>query len=36
MATAEYPRTVLGPADHGRRMTLDEFIDAEWTGGAAL
>jgi len=33
MATAEQPRTVLGPADHGRRMTLDEFTDADWTEG---
>src|SRR5258705_6945508 len=23
----------IGPADHGRRMTLDEFIDADLEGG---
>lgn len=32
MATATQRRTI-GPADHGRRMTLDEFIEAEWVGG---
>jgi len=33
MATVDQPRTILGPADHGRRMTLDEFIDADWAEG---
>ncbi len=32
MATAT-PTLTLGPADHGRTMTLAEFIAAEWTGG---
>ena len=31
MATAT--RTRIGPADHGRTMTLDEFLDAEETPG---
>jgi Uma2 family endonuclease len=26
-------RTIIGPADHGRRMTLDEFVDADFEGG---
>ncbi len=26
-------RVQIGPADHGRRMTLDEFLDAEELGG---
>jgi Uma2 family endonuclease len=32
MATAATPRLV-GPNDHGRRMTLEEFIDAEFEEG---
>jgi Uma2 family endonuclease len=31
MATAT--RRKLGPADNGQRMTLDEFLDAEWHEG---
>src|SRR4051794_41492983 len=31
MATITRPR--IGPADHGRRMTLDEFVDAEFEEG---
>ena len=26
-------RSILGPLDHGRSMTLGEFIDAEWSSG---
>lgn len=42
MATAELPATIsetrptplrIGPRDAGRRLTLDEFIAAEWEGG---
>jgi Uma2 family endonuclease len=35
MATATLPTvtTRIGPADHGRRMTLDEFIEADWQEG---
>jgi len=30
MATAATPTTLrIGPADHGRRLTLDELIEAE-------
>jgi Uma2 family endonuclease len=32
-ATRAARRVHIGPADHGRRMTLDEFIKAEWTEG---
>ena len=32
MATATH-RPTVGPADHGRRMTLEEFIDADFAGG---
>jgi Uma2 family endonuclease len=32
-ATRTARRIRIGPADHGRRMTLDEFIKAEWTEG---
>jgi Uma2 family endonuclease len=31
MATIAHPR--IGPADHGRPMTLDEFIDADFEEG---
>jgi hypothetical protein len=31
MATTS--RTLIGPADHGRTMTFDAFIDAEFEGG---
>ncbi len=35
MATATLPTVTprIGPADHGRRMTLDEFIEADWQEG---
>ncbi len=33
MATVDQPRTILGPADHGRRMSYDEFLRTEWTEG---
>src|SRR5689334_11474069 len=34
MATATLPTTLhIGPGDNGRRMTLDEFIEAEWEEG---
>jgi Uma2 family endonuclease len=37
MATATRSRSgrriQIGPADHGRRMTLDEFIKADWQEG---
>ena len=34
MATVtQTQKPTIGPADHGRRMTLDEFIEADWTEG---
>src|SRR5262245_37416769 len=30
---ATVTRRKLGPADNGQRMTLDEFLDAEWHEG---
>ena len=32
-AETQTQRPKIGPADHGRRMTLDEFIEADWTEG---
>ena len=32
MATAT-TRRLIGPSDHGRRMTLEEFVGAEFQGG---
>lgn len=29
-------KTIIGPADVGRRMSLDEILHAEGEGGAAL
>ncbi len=32
-ATLPTPTTRIGPTDHGRRMTLDEFIEADFQEG---
>jgi len=32
-ATLATPTTCIGPSDHGRRMTLDEFIEADFQEG---
>ena len=32
-ATRTAPKRRIGPADHGRRMTLDEFIEADFQEG---